>query len=449
MKIIQSFWGGKNKDITNKYGWSDYRFHWLSWMLSCHQLRKFYNCVELYTDEFGYDILINKLKLPYTKVHVVLDTLNEIPSEIWATAKIYTYSLQDEPFLHVDGDVFIFEPFPEKLMQAGLITQNLEVTTSYYRNMWSKISPHLKFMPSEMQDFHNEVNNLAHNMGIFGGNDIDFLKEYNNKSLEFVYKNKSVWDKINLHNFNIFFEQVLFYECANRENKIVDVLFSSQIGDNQYAGGFADFDCVPHDKNYLHLIGNFKQTEWVGYKMAQYCLYHYPVFIENIINLITPEQNVKISFPINIEERERLILMYEETLFQEEITNERLISRDLFTYRNLSVIDQFEKDKIDFEIILLNEISFKQEDNITNVYSKEIGIEILIRELDELDELVLYELSKKSLLKSEIIKIVRTQLEAKEVLTQTQIDELENIIYLLIRNYIGMKICIVKESQKK
>jgi hypothetical protein len=91
MKIIQSFWGGKYKSIEDSYGWWDHRFHWLGWMLSCNQLLRFYDRVELYTDEFGYDILIRKLKLPYTNVHIVLDELNVLPNDLWAMAKIKTY----------------------------------------------------------------------------------------------------------------------------------------------------------------------------------------------------------------------------------------------------------------------------------------------------------------------------------------------------------------------
>ena len=72
MKIIQSFWGGHNKDIENPYGWANYRFHWLGWMLSSLQLRSNYEKVELYTDKFGYDLLVKKLRLPYTEFMLFL-----------------------------------------------------------------------------------------------------------------------------------------------------------------------------------------------------------------------------------------------------------------------------------------------------------------------------------------------------------------------------------------
>ena len=129
MKIVQSFWSGNQTDFTNNYGWYSYKHHWMSWILSCHQLVKHHKEVELYTDCFGYEILITKLQLPYTKVHVVLDELNHYNKNLWAIAKIRTFQLQTEPFIHVDGDVFVWDSLIDKFENSNLITQNLEVTT--------------------------------------------------------------------------------------------------------------------------------------------------------------------------------------------------------------------------------------------------------------------------------------------------------------------------------
>lgn len=128
--IVQSFWTGQQNTETNSFGWLSPKFHALSWALSSLQLSKFYD-VELYTDNNGCELLINKLQLPYKKVHVVLDELNHFHKDFWALPKIKTYSLQKEAFLHVDGDVFIWEKFPGKLLRSDIISQNLEITTEY------------------------------------------------------------------------------------------------------------------------------------------------------------------------------------------------------------------------------------------------------------------------------------------------------------------------------
>nr|WP_278019719.1 DUF6734 family protein [Flavobacterium ginsengisoli] len=210
MKIIQSFWS-QNLDnpLAESYGWLSEAHNWLSWILSANQLAKFYK-VELYTDQKGYEILINQLQLPYHKVHVVLDELNHYHKSLWAMPKIKTYSLQDEPFLHIDGDVFIWKEFSDELLNGEFIAQNLEVTTEYYAEMWKDIYPHLVYVPEEMKDYINNHKNYAYNMGIIGGRNYEYFKKYATISSEFVDKNKLVWDSINGFNFNIFLSKYCF-----------------------------------------------------------------------------------------------------------------------------------------------------------------------------------------------------------------------------------------------
>ena len=274
MKIIQSFWSGNQQDINNNYGWYNARFNWISWILSSNQLVKYHKDVELYTDAFGYEILIKKLQLPYTKVHVVLDELNHYHKDLWAIAKIKTFQLQTEPFLHVDGDVFVWESLTVKFLDSQLITQNLEITTDYYGSMWNEIVPNLTFLPKEMDNYNNKKSNLACNMGIIGGNDINFFKEYIKKSFEFVDKNNSSWSNINSFNFNVFFEQVLFHEMAKEENKKIDFLFDEVSEDNAYVG-FGDFHKVPN-KKYLHLLGVYKRNASMCKAMEVYTMKYYP-----------------------------------------------------------------------------------------------------------------------------------------------------------------------------
>lgn len=48
-----------------------------------------------------------------------------------------TYSLQAEPFLHIDGDVFLPRVLDEKINNSELVAQNRETGTGYY-NVWQK-----------------------------------------------------------------------------------------------------------------------------------------------------------------------------------------------------------------------------------------------------------------------------------------------------------------------
>ena len=112
MKIIQTFWSAGKSPLNHTYGWPHAEYNLMSWTLSCCSLREHYDDVELYTDQRGYDVLIGMLRLPYTKVHVVYNDNLCLPHH-WAYAKIMTYSMQDTPFLHVDGDMY----FPKSISE--------------------------------------------------------------------------------------------------------------------------------------------------------------------------------------------------------------------------------------------------------------------------------------------------------------------------------------------
>lgn len=123
MKIIQTFWSGGGNPLEKSYGWPLPEYNMMSWTLSCLSLRRFYDDVELYTDREGYELLVVRLKLPYTRVYVVYDETLCRPM-YWAYAKIKTYSLQSEQFLHVDGDIYITNTL-QNLLQKKYIMQPL------------------------------------------------------------------------------------------------------------------------------------------------------------------------------------------------------------------------------------------------------------------------------------------------------------------------------------
>ena len=107
---------------------------------------------------------------------------------MWALAKIKAYQSIKEPFIHVDGDVFIWTKIDESLRDHELIVQNEETTTDYYGKMWRDIRHAISYMPEEMKRYDLHIDNKAYNMGIFGGTDIDFIQRYTYKAFDFVDK---------------------------------------------------------------------------------------------------------------------------------------------------------------------------------------------------------------------------------------------------------------------
>ena len=125
---------------------------------------------------------------------------------MWALAKIKAYQSIKEPFIHVDGDVFIWTKIDESLRDHELIVQNEETTTGYYGKMWRDIRHAISYMPEEMKRYDLHIDNKAYNMGILGGTDIDFIQRYTYKEyttectslLEQDYMRKLVLGKVQL-----------------------------------------------------------------------------------------------------------------------------------------------------------------------------------------------------------------------------------------------------------
>ncbi|MFV8347174.1 DUF6734 family protein [Flavobacterium sp. ZB4P13] len=295
MKIIQSLWvkpSLKKENINvsdrNRGGWVDKKYNYMSWALSCLQFNKYYNKVELVTDSLGYDLLINKLELPYTNVDVSLDLLNDYHPDLWALGKIYAYSIQKEPFIHADGDIFVYKKFEDSFENNPLICQNIEKGFDYYNDVFKLIEENFDYIPDcliESKIKNNQI--IAVNAGLLGGSDLDFFKEYTDEVFRFVDRNVANLDKIDIGMFNTVFEQFLFKAIA--EKKKVDI--SCYLENVNHAfDGLADFTSLPEKGKYIHTVGFYKRIEYIGDLLAHRLLTDYPDYYYKIINLIRTNQ---------------------------------------------------------------------------------------------------------------------------------------------------------------
>ncbi|MBB6371520.1 DUF6734 family protein [Chryseobacterium shigense] len=443
MKIIQSFWTASQDFQMNSFGWLYPRFHVIGWALSCLQLSKFYD-VELYTDKNGYDLLITKLGLPYKKVHVVMDELNTFHRDFWALPKIKAYMLQNEPFLHVDGDVFIWEPFPDNLMSEGLISQNLEITTEYYSKMWDEIFPHLKFIPAEMEKYISKVNNYACNMGIFGGNDINFINRYSQKSFEFAAKNSDLHQGISGGNFNIFFEQVLLFEMMTEEKKNSAFLIQEVPLDNDYIG-FGNFDEVPFKRTYLHLLGHYKRIYSVCKLMETFFINNYPSLFSKIYEMFPDEYpllgtvNYTFSHLENKERRERFLEDARQDTYNEIFDEVYLFNRDLTCINLHPFLFECLNNDRNFNIKRIKGSIYSQEEDQAILTIRELNEEKTIIPIDEIDQLILDKAEVEKTyysLRSEILEMLDD--EAAELK-----DEFITMIQERLNYYLKNKLIVV------
>ena len=285
LSIIQTlYFNTEDRDpINNSVRFLSPEFHWMSWALSCLQLKKLYGHVNLYTNDNGAEILINRLKLPYDYVDLRLNHV-QIDSGLGVLPKVYTYSYQEKPFLHFDGDVIMWQKLDDRLLDRPLITQNPETADYFYRSFYDKLLAYGTWFPDCIMNELNSGNLIrVFNLGIVGGSNIDFFKTFCQAAFEIINKNQSLLHSITNTNYNLAYEQHLFYCLSKLLNLPVDCYITEEVIDLNFAG-YADFSNAPHPNKFVHLLGDYKKEEHTCLRLARRLRNDYPEYYYRIIN---------------------------------------------------------------------------------------------------------------------------------------------------------------------
>lgn len=291
MKVTQTFsTANSNRIIQATFGWLSPEFHLMAWTLSCLSLQKIGYSPYLFSDNTGARFLIDKLSLPYKTVEISHNHFYLPNKNLWALSKIHTYGLQTEPFIHIDGDVFLFQTFSEKIFSAPLVVQNIEVATDYYTSAQTQYMDNFTYFPDCVhKDFWSGKPIKAVNAGLLGGNNLEFMHKYAYEAKQYVKRNESVLHQVDSDRFNVFFEQHLFYAMAKQEGLKVETYLKQQFPDNQYTG-LANFHEVPAKRKYLHMLGHFKRDEFCCLQMAAMLRQQYPDTYEKVLRLFKKDK---------------------------------------------------------------------------------------------------------------------------------------------------------------
>ena len=266
MKIIQSFWSKpafhSNQGYTNSRkfgGWLNFRYFLVSTSFSCLTLRRHHKEIELYTDQGGYDILSKLLKLPYDNISLVLNSLDNEDHKLWILGKIMAIKLQKKPFLHVDNDVYLWREFPVEPSADYLLAQSAVPLSDVYRNSLNEVLLNFPHVP-ECLKVRPGDNAMITNVGIIGGNDIDFFQEFCEISSELLEKNRDYIPLINnIGGFNQIMEEYLFTALSNLKGRKVNNLIDSS-SDKRLYESVLRLGLTPIIYKYIHLVGLYKQN---------------------------------------------------------------------------------------------------------------------------------------------------------------------------------------------
>ncbi len=334
MKIIQTLYTTSKNPFADSFGWISPQYHLISWALSCLLIKKHFGNVELFANSPAANLLGEILELPYSQINVTHDKLELVHDNLWALPKLYTYSIQDQPFLHIDGDVFLFRKISNRLLKGELIAQNIEEATEYYLSTQKELTKYFHYFPDCVSnDFDSKYPIKAVNAGILGGNNIPFIKEYSGLAFEYVSRNEAYLSSINVDKFNVFFEQHLFYALAKEQNIPISLQFDNVVNDNGYKF-LGNFHEVPFARTYLHLLGNYKKDEFACQQMASKLRELYPEYFFRILDFCNRKKIVPIYYFLKNEKIDslkdfKLMLRKASNNYRNQIKIESSVSQNL------------------------------------------------------------------------------------------------------------------------
>lgn len=280
MIATQTVWF-KQDDIDLKAGWLSSKFQFMSWALSSFQLVKFFAKVELVTDTIGAELAIDKLKLPYTHVNADLETVKQ-DSYLWVSNKLYTYSIQQEPFLHLDTDAYFFNRVDNKLLTAPLVAQNFEYDHANYVQAYQDVLTHCPYVPDCItKDDKGRL--TAVNAGLIGGTNVGFFREFTTFVTDFLQRNEAALARCTYDYLNVFVEQFLFKKYAEFKNVPITYVTPIEFGPPcDYK--MAEFTQLPSDVSYIH-VTNYKRNPTICEQLAQRLWLESPELYERVLTV--------------------------------------------------------------------------------------------------------------------------------------------------------------------
>jgi hypothetical protein len=226
MRAVWSFW---SRPYLGHYhgAWKAEPFHLMSWILSLHSVRSHFTDTVLHTDTDGARLLIDGLQLEFGEVRTDLDRLAHADVQWWALGKLHTYRAQEQPFLHVDSDVYLWRALDTQVLGADVITQNPEphepgLTCYFPERVEAVLAGGDTWVPPEWLWFRQQPVQHGECCGIFGGNDLAFIHHYSESALRLIEHpgNQVRWDGLkSRHLHNVLPEQYLLAACIEHRRR--------------------------------------------------------------------------------------------------------------------------------------------------------------------------------------------------------------------------------------
>jgi hypothetical protein len=280
MRAVWSLWS-KPFAAATSWGWHRPEHHLLAWGLSLRLARRHYPETTLVTDSAGKALLVDALGLSFASVSTELDRLRDADPNLWALGKLVAYSIQDEPFVHLDTDVFLWRALPTRLTSAPVLAQ--------HRERWFERDPGggdpqliedafahagLK-LPVEWEWARSRWGKTVFeaNCGIAGGHDVDFIRHYARLALELATspRHAGAWASLPAKQpLNPTIEQFTLSACLDFHRSHPDSPFKGVHARYLFPSPQAAFDPRYAARlGFTHLLGDTKRHARVAQRLEE------------------------------------------------------------------------------------------------------------------------------------------------------------------------------------
>jgi hypothetical protein len=295
MRAVWSFWSKPFESHYHRF-WFSATHHFYAWVLSVETARRHYPRTALHTDDAGARLLVDKLGLKFEQVFTSLNALSDHDPDWWTLGKIHTYRAQTEPFVHIDDDVFLWEPLPAEAESASVFAQSPELFSDgvWYYHPEEFEAPVAMcpggWLPEEWRWYRSAgVAQRGDCTGVFGGHRVDFIQHYASQALNLVEHpgNQPAWMSMQNRRYNgVVLEQYLLSACVEYHARRPDSPYRGI--EMKYVFGSSEEAFNPKLSSrigYTHLMGPAKRHHANAERLERRVKRDYPAHYERCMNL--------------------------------------------------------------------------------------------------------------------------------------------------------------------
>lgn len=195
-KVCYTYWTNSGKKYNCGFRKFDIFLNFFK--ISIKKSQEYFDNVVIYTDQEGCDKL--NPEISGVTYEVVDYSTYNFDERFWNFPKIITYSMQNEPFIHIDCDAVFIENPGE--LTSGVVTEKTRGTLILKKDVFPLLPPEIKK--------HVEI--IC--SGLLGGNNIEVFKDLLEIAEDSIIERD--FDKVNFNNL-VAIEEIALTHLVHRD----------------------------------------------------------------------------------------------------------------------------------------------------------------------------------------------------------------------------------------